>query len=589
MERFRLARVQGEQTADLWPLPPDRPSLVGRSDPSRAAPDVDLWPDTRVSRAHARLTPTAAGWTIEDLGSKRGTRVDGGEIQGRGPVPLLPGAEIVLGTTVLTLASPGWHRLQGHGLTVDLEMTPALNLALAHCGLPVVSRLVARNRSRTGYPGGTLTLDLAGPAHPVVLVVPPLAPRQSVALPAPRWVPDYGALEGRTERARQTLTVLLDGQPLRGDPIEYWELAHNDWSYADDHRLSLAAFVLPNHPLVDMVALDVARSAPDDPEAILAAIYEHVAERWRLEYQYEPPHWHTTSQKIRLPHQVLLQPDRRLGEGTCIDLALLFAAILEHLGLQAVVAVLDVETWRHAVVGCRRVADAGLEPLLLDRGRLLDEVVWIEPTGCTRDPEARLPFAEARAAAAAVLTEKPFVFGLDVAAARQEGLTPLPLAGEPRWGASGGAVLASADAAAQAASSSLGTVPLLIGLLRASRGRTRELLADALVSLDGAAAMLQAALAARPGERPSASYDSVLGHARFLARADDSPFILEAHLLRALLEIPSQSLDRALERLDTDRVSLLHAIRPLLAHGPAGDLSLVARPRPPRPDPNTAR
>lgn len=588
MDEFRLARVRGEQSADLWPLPPNRPSLLGRPDPSRGAPDVDLWPDNRVSRAHARLIPTARGWQIEDLASKHGTLVDGAQIQGLGPVPLLPGSEITLGDTVLTLASPHWHRLRGHGVVVDLEITPALNLALAHCGLPVVSRLVARNTGRTDVPGGTLTFDLTDRAHPMEVVVPPLAPGQSVPLPSPRWVPEYEALEGRIERSRQSLTVLLDGQPLRGDPVQYWVLAHNDWSYADDHRLSLAAFVLPNHPLIAEVALDVARAGSDDPEAILAAVYEHFAERWRLEYQYEPRHWHTTSQKIRLPHQVLLQPERRLGQGTCIDLALLIAAVLEHLGLQAVIAVLELEAWRHAVVGCRRTPDAGLEPLLLDRGRLLDDVVWIEPTGCTRDLEARLPFAEARAAAQAVLAEKPLVFGLDVAAARAEGLTPLPLAGEPRWGASGGAVLAAADAAAQSAGAPLGTIPLLIGLLRASRGRTRELLAEALGTLEGSAVALQAALATQAGQRPSASYGSVLGHARSLARGDDSPFVLEVHLLRALLEIPSESLDRALDRLDTDRVSLLHALRPLLAHGP-GDLSLIERTWPPRRDPNTAR
>jgi hypothetical protein len=47
------------------------------------------------------------------------------------------------------------------------------------------------------------------------------------------------------------------------------------------------------------------------------------------------------------------------------------------------------------------------------------------------------------------------------------------------------------------------------------------------------------------------------------------------HLLRALLEIPSQSLDRALLRFGTDRLSLLRAIRPLLAPGPSGDISIV--------------
>ena len=105
---------------------------------------------------------------------------------------------------------------------------------------------------------------------------------------------------------------------------------------------------------------------------------------------------------------------------------------------------------------------------------------------------------------------------------------------------------------------------------------------------DAVATALAAALPAARDRTPSASYASVLGHARALAKADDAPFVLEVHLLRALLEIPSQSLDRALGQLGTTRVSVLHALRPLLAPGPSGDLSIVAasqlrRPAPPPP------
>jgi pSer/pThr/pTyr-binding forkhead associated (FHA) protein len=52
--------------------------------------------DSNVSRRHAELRPTAAGWTIQDLGSTNGVRVNGRQIDGQQPVN--GGDRIELGT-----------------------------------------------------------------------------------------------------------------------------------------------------------------------------------------------------------------------------------------------------------------------------------------------------------------------------------------------------------------------------------------------------------------------------------------------------------------------------------------------------------
>lgn len=55
--------------------------------------------DRRVSRLHASLTWIGARWWLKDLGSKRGTFVDGRRVPAPGPgVPLLEGAQIGLGS-----------------------------------------------------------------------------------------------------------------------------------------------------------------------------------------------------------------------------------------------------------------------------------------------------------------------------------------------------------------------------------------------------------------------------------------------------------------------------------------------------------
>jgi DNA-binding winged helix-turn-helix (wHTH) protein len=68
--------------------------LLGRA--NDAAVFVD---DTGVSRYHARITIGERGVTLEDLGSKNGTMLDGCAITA--PMPVADGAVIVLGATVL--------------------------------------------------------------------------------------------------------------------------------------------------------------------------------------------------------------------------------------------------------------------------------------------------------------------------------------------------------------------------------------------------------------------------------------------------------------------------------------------------------
>jgi DNA-binding winged helix-turn-helix (wHTH) protein len=68
--------------------------VLGRS--QEAAVFVD---DVGVSRQHARITIGDEGATLEDLGSKNGTMLNGHAIHG--PTPLADGAVIVLGATAL--------------------------------------------------------------------------------------------------------------------------------------------------------------------------------------------------------------------------------------------------------------------------------------------------------------------------------------------------------------------------------------------------------------------------------------------------------------------------------------------------------
>jgi pSer/pThr/pTyr-binding forkhead associated (FHA) protein len=58
--------------------------------------------DAHVSKVHARVSPTADGWTVEDLSSTNGTMVEGEFITR--PTPIAPGGRITIGEVILELA-----------------------------------------------------------------------------------------------------------------------------------------------------------------------------------------------------------------------------------------------------------------------------------------------------------------------------------------------------------------------------------------------------------------------------------------------------------------------------------------------------
>jgi len=167
-----LELVVGDRAGPAFPLPTDRATTLGRS----ADADIPLG-DRLVSRLHASVRLEPSGWTLRDLGSRNGTRLDGVTVAS---AQLHPGALIGIGTFSLlfraaALPSPpalprGWNavrwcppaELAGDGLRhgaapgeqaarlvarhvaalrlmacrgPDEIGTAVVELALAHCGL----------------------------------------------------------------------------------------------------------------------------------------------------------------------------------------------------------------------------------------------------------------------------------------------------------------------------------------------------------------------------------------------------------------------------------------------------------------------
>jgi pSer/pThr/pTyr-binding forkhead associated (FHA) protein len=83
-------------------------NLIGRCDPEGGTfPEIDLEPhdvDAKVSRRHAVLSVTGETAILEDMGSLNGTYLGMGQrVEPGAKIPLVHGAEIVIGKTRLRL------------------------------------------------------------------------------------------------------------------------------------------------------------------------------------------------------------------------------------------------------------------------------------------------------------------------------------------------------------------------------------------------------------------------------------------------------------------------------------------------------
>jgi hypothetical protein len=86
----------GERTFN-WSLA-EANAILGRRDPATGrVPDLDLWPDTAVSRRHARITYRTGRYYLTDLGSTNGTEVNGRELRQQSEQALNAGDEILMG------------------------------------------------------------------------------------------------------------------------------------------------------------------------------------------------------------------------------------------------------------------------------------------------------------------------------------------------------------------------------------------------------------------------------------------------------------------------------------------------------------
>lgn len=294
---------------------------------------------------------------------------------------------------------------------ISIEHAERINYSLQQAGLAPVVRLAS-----------------VPPEKPVRLKIPPyseeilLPPGASGNLSIPLNADQFARLSAPVE-ARLVLEV--EGRGSESRPI--WISPLCAWSRRRENAAATAAFVLENDPVV----AELVRRAGTTPSPADRPPIEDTAERLFDElapffgpcYLFERNSFPEDEQAIRFP----LQMKYDLG-GTCVDLALAYAAALLRSGVSPLLVLVgDEQGPRHVLVGLWVLPRPGLCPAVPSGpllGQLLRDGAWIpvEVTWACRGAT----YEGARRKAEEQIGSTGILWGVDVAAARASGIHSLP-------------------------------------------------------------------------------------------------------------------------------------------------------------------
>ncbi len=594
IHEMELKVLEGASKEKVFALTGD--AILGRADPSRDwKPDIDLSPDFKVSRKHARVYWKSGAWWIEDLGSHYGTFLGGKPLKDAPqPTRILPGAAIRTGTTLWTFGDRNLCSFRWGGLVFTLKAAPAINYSLHHCSIPILSQLTITNPGDAPQRPFRLDISIQGYSTPWQSDIEPLAPGKIFHMERIPLLLKHEVLKGQTQKAKTSLTVGINGETVFEREIEI--LGFYEWSFDVCARKSLACFVQPAHPAVLNIVAEAAgvldrwglpssfeqtrrMESADGAMRIVQAIYECLREKYTIRYEGEASSFEPGSQNIRPPHHVVTNMESRQGEGTCIDLALLMAGCLENVHLQPLVILTgNASRPSHALLGCWRDVSERYKPVITEFGSIGKALqhgglILVETTGVT-DNHGRggLSFKEAEKRARQELTRETFVFALDVAAARQT-VVPLQFPLSPKVTR----VFAEAERLARdEAGGKLEVRHILLAFLQnvdLERG-IRGVLRYAGVTAERM--VFPSRAEGKPTDAfpmPTINYRRCLEDARIIAGEgqvmfvegrhagkypgnDRVMFVDEEHLFYALLLSQSESVDRVFEQLGADRRTL---------------------------------
>lgn len=328
------------------------------------------------------------------------------------------------------------------GVTIKAVLNPLYGYAMLRAGVAFMQELVLENAGEEPVTGGTLLVsDALQVFEPFSREVDRLDAGASIRLGMRELAFgfDGAALAAYTESREDTLALrFVCGEDCLCEQSYPFRLLAFDECYGFGlYPQLLAAFVTPNHPLIpaflqeachvlrgwDCVpALNGYQSREPAVARTQAAALYGALQKANLQYCVAPASFEQGGQRVRLLDELGKQ-----HMGNCLDLSLLYAALLEAAGLRPLLILMQ----GHAFVGVHLEDRSFAETVSDDAEQLIrlaqegvSALTLVETTmACAGQPR---DFQQAEKQALQTLREGGFLCAVDVFRARAAGIRPLP-------------------------------------------------------------------------------------------------------------------------------------------------------------------
>lgn len=324
---------------------------------------------------------------------------------------------------------------------ITTEFNKTVSFSMYHTCTGVIRSIKIVNDSEAEY--GELKIRVSFTpdfASEVETLIPTLAPAEKVEIASLAVPLNFTYLSSLTEAENASMKVALYNgeEEIASDEQSVQLLAYNEWRGDDYLSELLASFVMPNHPAVrnllpvcgkfleqwcgNPAITGYMSKNPNEVRKQVAAAYEALRAE-AVAYIVPPASYRSGSQKIRTVDEVLTNK-----QGTCLDLSVLLASLLEAMGLHPII-VLEKS---HAYVGCWLSESMFTNCVQDDCTALgkrvaegIDEIVLFEATFATAGQEAGFEAAVLRGLEN-LKKEENFEEAIDIARCRGCGIYPLP-------------------------------------------------------------------------------------------------------------------------------------------------------------------
>lgn len=333
----------------------------------------------------------------------------------------------------------GQELIKNEKAMLSIEYLPSVNYSILNSGTETCCKFVLENLEQRDW-------------HQIQIVVKGdlikehtqrlefLHAGQSVQVSSVKITPDIQQLSEITEAINTTFTIRVEDQEglLLEQELPITLLAYDEWVGANVMPEQIAAFVVPNHPMLSRVKVAAAqflerwtgssqldeyqRQDRNRVRAQVAAIYEALRSEG-IVYSAPPASFETSGQRIRLADKVLTE---KLG--TCIDTSLLVASCLEACNIYPIIVMLNGHTmvgaWLTPTISPQMVGD-DLSLLLKETADGNNNLVLLESTFITSSGNASFEDAVKRAMIT-LKDENKFLYFVDIHRCRLGNIRPMP-------------------------------------------------------------------------------------------------------------------------------------------------------------------